>query len=194
MPSHMQNHFRAAPLHTGAVASPDGHLFLYKVLGYRHRMLAGLRFGRPGARLLGRLAKLRGHRWHEPYRHVAIAGFAGAIACDLDCEFDVPDSVYADFVAAASEDQSEDTEAGLAAEEDAALAKVPPAEISHRRFAGIHGWNKAAAILEQAASDDDNKAADARGSGSEAGAAIDQPEERVDIFVEGAAAKKASLR
>ncbi len=192
VPSHMQSHFRAAPLHAGAGASLNGHPLIYKVLGYRHSMIAGVRFKRPGAHLPGRLAKIRGHRWHEPYRRVAIVDFAGAIACDLDCEFDVPDNVYGDFVAAASEDQSGDSEAALPAEEDAALANVPPAEAARRRIAGTHGWNKAAAILERAAADDDNKAAEARGTGSEAGAAINQPDERVDLLVEGGAAKKGN--
>ncbi|MGO9174168.1 MAG: hypothetical protein ACLP7P_19685 [Rhodomicrobium sp.] len=153
----------------------NGHVLAHKVLGYHHSLLTGLRFTKPGSHLHDRLARLRGHHWHKQFRHVAIAGFAGAAACDADCEFDVPGDVYGDFIAAASADGTVDLEAS--AEEDAELAGPG--------IANGYGWNKAVAILEESAREDDKRAGEAKNTGG-AEPVFDQPEERVDISLRSA--------
>ncbi|MGO8952781.1 MAG: hypothetical protein ACLPWS_11325 [Rhodomicrobium sp.] len=151
--------------------SYNGHLLAHKVLGYRHSSLTGLKFTKPGSHLHDRLARLRGHHWHKPFRHVVIDGFAGAAACDLDCEFDVPEGVYGDFIAAAGAEGTGDFDAS--AEEDAELAGPGTAN--------GYGWNKAVAILEESAGEDDKRAAEEARNAGGAGTVFDQPDERVDV-------------
>ncbi len=170
----------------------NGHTVRHKVLGYRHSVLAGFHFTKPGDHLQNRLARLRGHRWHRHFKHLVITGFAGAAFCDLYCEFDVPEGVYGDFLVAASESGPEESEAVALAELDAALANVPRAERPRQMVAKAHGWNKAVAILEASVADDDRKAMDAKGTGGEGGAVIDQADERVDVAIDRGNTKKAS--
>lgn len=160
----------------------NGHTLRHKVLGYRHSLLAGFHFTKPGDHLHNRLVRLRGHRWHRPFKHLVITGFAGVAFCDLYCEFDVPEDVYGDFLVAASEAGPKEAEAVAAAEEDAALASVPRAERARQRVARAHGWNKAVAILEASAADDDREAINAKGTDGE----------RVDVTGDRGNATKAS--
>ena len=132
------SHLTLASIGSISHRSYNGHLLAHKVLGYRHSSLTGLKFTKPGSHLHDRLARLRGHHWHKPFRHVVIDGFAGAAACDLDCEFDVPEGVYGDFIAAAGAEGTGDFDAS--AEEDAESARPGTAN--------GYGWNKAVAILE----------------------------------------------
>jgi len=177
IPGHFSHSVRVEPMKIGSVSetSYNGHMLSHKVLGKRHRSLEGHRFRGPGQHLYDRLAKLRGHLWHTRFKHVVIVGPGGAIACDLYCDFDVPLNVYGDFVAAVGEAQAEDAGKGAS-----------PEELQRQRLATEHGWNKAVAILEEAAAEDDKKAAETKGGpASEA-----VPDEQVDVALEGGEAKK----
>ncbi len=167
----------------------NGHILSHKVLGYRHRLLSGPGFHKPGSQLYSRLARLRDRRWHRPFKHVVISGFAGAVACDLYCEFDVPDDIYGDFVAAAREVDADGTETAEFAEDETALADFPQAELMRRRIAKAHGWNKAVAILEASAAEDDKKAAAAKNARGQGEVIFDEPDERIDFDPECARKK-----
>jgi hypothetical protein len=175
-PGHLNQtgHLTLASIGSVSHGTYNGHVLAHKVLGYHHSLLTGLHFNKPGSHLHDRLARLRGHHWHKRFRHAVIAGFAGAAACDADCEFDVPDDVYGDFIAAASAEGTVDSEASAQEE----------AERAGRRSADAHGWNKAVAILEESAGEDDKRAGEAKNSGG-AETVFDQPEEQVDISLRG---------
>jgi hypothetical protein len=166
-----------------------GHRLSHQVVGNRHRSLVGHHFRRPGHHLHNRLGRLRGHRWHRHFKHVVIVGAGGALACDLYCEFDVPLDVYGDFVAAVDEAQVEDVEAAAYAQDEPALTGVAPAELPRRRRTSSKGWNKAVAILEEAAAEDDKKVEEKTASG-QVETVIDQPDERVDVILDGDEANK----
>ncbi len=160
----------------------NGRILSHKVLGYRHTLLTDRHFRIPGDHLHGRLARLRDHRWHRHFRHLAITDFAGAIACG-DCEFDVPEDVYGDFIAAAGEPGTDDEAAAASEAPEASLAGALPVERYRERIAQAHGWDKAAAILEFAAEEDRRQAAEAhvKGNGRKAGPAVYQADEQVDV-------------
>ncbi|MGO8954775.1 MAG: serine/threonine protein kinase, partial [Rhodomicrobium sp.] len=177
IPGHFNQSATIKTLHKGSVVTGVyGPLTLsHKILGNRHKLLEGHRFRRPGQHLYGRLAKLRGHLWHTRFKHVVIVGSGGAIACDLYCDFDVPLSVYGEFVAAVDEAQAENAGKGAS-----------PEDLQRERIATDHGWDKAVAILEEAAAEDDKKAAETKdGAAPEA-----VPDEQVDVALEGGEAKK----
>jgi hypothetical protein len=159
----------------------NGHRLSHKVVGDRHRSLVGHNFKRPGNHLRDRVGHLRSHRWHQRFKHVVIIGFGGVIACELYCEFDVPLDVYGDFVAAAGEAPADDGP-DCNADKDAA-ANVSPEEQARRRAAQCHGWNKAVAILERSAAEDNKK--------SNTGEAVfAQPDEQVDMVLDGSGEAK----
>ena len=164
----------------------QGHSLSHQVLGNRHRGLVGHTSKRPGSHLRVRLAKLHGYHWHRHFKHVVIAwAFGGAAVCDFYCDFDVPVDVYGDFVEAVAEAAEEDAEAAAFAQEEAGLANVSAQDLPRRRVERSHGWNKAVAILEEAAVNDGRKAADARVEGGEVETVIDQPDEQVDVVWDG---------
>jgi len=116
---------------------------------------------------------------------VIVGAFGGAVFCDIYCEFDVPEDIYGDFVAAVDEAQTPDAEAAESAADDAAYANLPPDEQATRRVEKEHGWNKAVAMLEEAAAEDDKEAAEAKKNGDDdAETVIDQPEEQVDVVID----------
>jgi hypothetical protein len=114
---------------------------------------------------------------------VGLGFFGGAVACDMYCDFDVPTAVYGDFVAAVDEAGDPATEAQEWEDEEAALRDVPEDERPARRVADLHGWNKAVAILEEAAAHDDKRADDAKENG-DVETVVDQPEEQVDVVLD----------
>ncbi len=111
------------------------------------------------------------------------------IACELYCEFDVPLDVYGDFVTAVDEAQAEEAEAAAYAEAEAAAASAP----AQSRKAERHGWNKAVAILENSAAAEDKKIEDEKKSGDEVEAAIEQPDEQVDVVIDDAPVSQKRL-
>lgn len=163
----------------------NGHQLSHLTLGANHRMLVDHNFKKPGGHLNARLARLHNYRWHSDYKHVVIVGaIGGGVLCELYCEFDVPDDVYGDFVAAVDEAQAPDVEASEYKEDDASLADVPVEEQPARRVEQEHGWNKAVAILEEARAQEDSQLAEAQKDGKEVEAVVDQPDEQVDVVVD----------
>ena len=157
-----------------------GRVILHKVLGNRHKSLEGRRFRKPPAHLYERLTRLRAHRWHTHFKHVVIAGVDGRVVCDRYCDFDVPTNVYGDFVAAVDE-------AKAVEEEPVAPAGASTEDYLRQRLATEHGWNKAVAILEEAAAEDGKTATEAA-DGKEH--FVDQPSEQVDVSLEDGGGKK----
>ncbi len=62
------------------------------------------------------------------------------------------------------------------------------AERKRLRVAEAHGWNKAVAILEKSAAEEDQEAAEAKRTTGKAGAVIDEPGEQIDFAIGGGAA------
>ncbi len=116
---------------------------------------------------------------------VALGDFGGGVACAAYCEFDVPTRVYGNFMGAVDEGNERDaaTEAEEWRAEEERLKDVPEEERPARRVADLHGWNKAVAILEEAAVEDNKKAEEARENG-DVETVVDEPEETVDVIVD----------
>ena len=119
--------------------------------------------------------------------------------CELYCEFDVPNDYYGDFIAAAGEAQAEEADAAAyatdektASEKRAANTKPGDAkpegsaedDVADTRAENGHGWNKAVAI-RKAAHEEDKDAAEAKTKGEEVDVVVEQPDETVEVAVEG---------
>ncbi len=119
-----------------------------------------------------------------------VGAFGGAVLCDLYCEFDVPNDDYDDFVAAVDEAQAADAELAAYNADEASFRGVPPEDLATRRAEKAHGWNKAVAILEERAADEDRQQEEDKKNGDEAEAVVDTPDEQVDVVIEGDEANK----
>jgi len=165
----------------------EHHGMKHLALDGEHSALVGHTFKTPGGHLNRRLRKLRNRHWHSHYKHVVIVGaIGGAAACDLYCEFDVPDDVYEDFVAAVGGAQAPDVEADESKADEARFASLDPEDAAAKRVEQEHGWNKAVAILEEAAAQEDREIGEAKKDSKEVAAVIDRPDEQVDVVMDDA--------
>ncbi len=158
----------------------NGHVILFRVVGSRHRSLEGRRFRKPPSYLFERLEKLRAYSWHQHFKHLAIVGPGGEVACKTYCDFNVPSDVFGYFVAAVDEAKAEDAE-------PAAPQAATPGEQQRQSLATEQGWSKAVAILEEAAAEDDKKAKETKDSATP-GHVFEKPTEQVDVTLEDAPA------
>jgi hypothetical protein len=187
-------HKGAAAAHRGRAGSlGERHGLNHLALGGKRSALVGHSFRKPGGHLHDRIAKLHGHHWRSNYNHVVIVGvIGGVVACELYCEFDVPVDVYPEFVAAVDVAQADTEEEAeyKQVEEGLAEGKVTDEEARSARVDQEKGWNKAVAILEEAAAQEDKEAEDAQKAGEEVATVIDQPDEQVDVVLDEEPAKK----
>ena len=157
-----------------AVNSDNGEALNQKVAAKRHTV-----FTHPPHDLLPRISKLHEHQWHTNWKNVVFlaqaegcsAGAQPSAArpssggCKAKFNIRVPSKVYDEFVAAVKEAPQ------------TAGANSPPE-------APPQGWYKAVAILEDAAAEDSESF----------NAVVDQPDEQVEIVLDGGNPEKGEKR
>ncbi len=182
-----EHHVGGKGTSTHDLARPGG---LAEHHGMKHMALTDTRaalvdhaFKMPGDHLHRRLRKLSNYHWHSHYKRVAIAVTVGGdVACDVYCEFNVPDDVYQAFIAAADGARAPDVELKEHRADNARFGDLPEEEALAKRVEEAQGWNKAVIILEKAVAQEKKEIEAAQKDGKEAPAVFDEPDEQIDVL------------